>query len=219
MTEITFIRHGQANSSAKTEDGYDNLSPLGRTQAELLGQHLKFVSHTADHVFTGTLRRQKDTQRLLDLSADTPVTRDARVNEIEYYTLSQQMNEQFGTPFPNEGITFTDHFYETFARWQNGEIKDAPEPYETYESRVKEQLEEWRHVGPHVTVVTSGGIIAMALGHVLNLDQRNMINCLLAGVNTGVTKINYMHGEWFMTQMNATPHLEHPQRLDMRTFY
>ena len=39
MSVITFIRHGQANSSATTEEGYDNLSDLGKTQARWLGEH------------------------------------------------------------------------------------------------------------------------------------------------------------------------------------
>ena len=40
MSFITLIRHGQANSSATTEEGYDNLSELGKTQARWLGEQI-----------------------------------------------------------------------------------------------------------------------------------------------------------------------------------
>ena len=39
MPHITLVRHGQANSDAKDEDGYDKLSDLGHQQARWLGEH------------------------------------------------------------------------------------------------------------------------------------------------------------------------------------
>ena len=41
MIEITLIRHGQANTGARSEADYDRLSDLGRQQALWLGEHLR----------------------------------------------------------------------------------------------------------------------------------------------------------------------------------
>ncbi len=41
MSHITPIRHGQANTGARTEADYDRLSPLGHQQAAWLGDHLR----------------------------------------------------------------------------------------------------------------------------------------------------------------------------------
>ena len=41
MTEVILIRHGQANSGARSEADYDRLSPLGRQQAAWLADHLR----------------------------------------------------------------------------------------------------------------------------------------------------------------------------------
>jgi phosphohistidine phosphatase SixA len=41
MGELVLIRHGQANSAANDEDGYDRLSDLGHQQARWLGDWLR----------------------------------------------------------------------------------------------------------------------------------------------------------------------------------
>ena len=58
MTDITFIRHGQASIHS---NNYDQLSDLGWKQASLLGEALKEQGFQADHVFHGSLRRQRET--------------------------------------------------------------------------------------------------------------------------------------------------------------
>ena len=95
MSVITFIRHGQANSSATTEEGYDNLSDLGKTQARWLGEHLRHCKVTYDAVYTGTLNRQIDTEALLDLYDSPDPIQDPRLNEFRYYDLIAAMEKQF----------------------------------------------------------------------------------------------------------------------------
>ena len=41
MTDVTLIRHGQANSGARSEEDDDRLSPHGHQQAKRLGEHLR----------------------------------------------------------------------------------------------------------------------------------------------------------------------------------
>ena len=61
MGTITLVRHGQANSSAKTEEDYDRLSPLGHQQAAWLGDWLAQGGEGFDLVLSGSLRRHIET--------------------------------------------------------------------------------------------------------------------------------------------------------------
>ncbi|NCW65466.1 MAG: hypothetical protein EBW37_05480, partial [Rhodobacteraceae bacterium] len=136
MSVITFIRHGQANSSATTEEGYDNLSDLGKTQARWLGEHLRHCKLTYDAVYTGTLDRQIDTEALLDLYDSPDPIQDPRLNEFRYYDLIAAMEKQFDLKPPLEGTGFINHFLNTFTKWKSGELQDVPETWDTYENRV-----------------------------------------------------------------------------------
>jgi len=100
MSHITFIRHGQANSQAKSEAEYDRLSPLGHQQAAWLGQHLKAANQHHMRLYSGSLRRQIETAEGLD----TGLIRieDPRLNELEYFTLAQALEAEHGIPAPTE---------------------------------------------------------------------------------------------------------------------
>jgi len=60
MTEIILVRHGQANSTATDEVGYDRLSDLGRIQAGWLGEWLAATDPDFDRIITGTLNSHRD---------------------------------------------------------------------------------------------------------------------------------------------------------------
>ena len=219
MSLITLVRHGQANSAATTEEDYDQLSALGRDQAAHLGQHFMFLNTQFDAIFAGTLNRQQDTAKALQHASKKPIITDRRLNEIEYYTLTQQLIDQFGIHRPDTEHGYIDHFNMLYDIWQKDEIAHPPETYIDYETRVRAVLEDMRHTGPSVLAVTSGGIIAMAIKIALNLDSAGLVKCLLAGMNTGVTQLQYIHGSFSLIQMNGLPHLEHPSRLDAKSFY
>ena len=55
MSHITLIRHGQANSQAKDEISYDQLSDLGRQQARWLGDHLRGTGDVFARAYSGHL--------------------------------------------------------------------------------------------------------------------------------------------------------------------
>lgn len=216
MSIITLIRHGQANSSATTEEDYDRLSDLGIQQAQWLGQHLHSVDAQYDAAFTGSLNRQIDTYAHLKLPKTAQV--DERLNEIRYYDLVDCMADQFNLTSP-DGIGFIQHFQTTFATWESGQIKNPPETWDSYQTRVGEMLNVMRHAGSNVVAVTSGGIIAMAVAHALGLSREALVKTLIEGVNTGVTQLHYIDGSFHVKQFNAVPHLERSDRLDARTFY
>ena len=96
MTTILLARHGQASFG---QENYDQLSELGGTQAQMLGQHYATTQRRIDAIFTGSLVRQKDSARhfweryqsSIDISNDNDmaVTPAIDFNDPQSYVLPQ----------------------------------------------------------------------------------------------------------------------------------
>ena len=213
MGEIILVRHGQANSPATTEEDYDRLSELGHVQAAWLGDWMRDHGYDFDHVWSGTLRRHRETVAGMRFEADE----DSRLNEIDYYRLSQAMHEVKGEPFPTPE-SFGDHMPKIFAAWKLAEI-EGQEPYEAFEDRVSELLAEAAVPGRRVLCVTSGGVIGMVIRHLLDLDILRMSHVMLPIWNTSVHKIHVRDSGPILAAFNAIPHLDRPERMDARTHY
>lgn len=136
MGDIILVRHGQANSHARTEEDYDRLSELGQTQTAWLGECMRANDNVFDHVLSGMMQRHRQTVAVMGYVADE----DARANELDYYTLSHALNRMMGEPF-SEGDGFSDHMPKVFAAWKQAEIEGA-EPHHAFESRVADLLAE-----------------------------------------------------------------------------
>ncbi|MEO0401984.1 MAG: histidine phosphatase family protein, partial [Pseudomonadota bacterium] len=158
MSYITLIRHGQANSQAKDEASYDRLSPLGHQQAAWLGAHMHATNQHHVRLYTGTLRRHRETAQAMDTGLD-PVE-DARLNELEYYTLASALEQEHGVPLPTEQAHFTAHLPRVFAAWQDGILEGAPETFQAFETRVSDALRDIGQGQGPALVVTSGGLIS-----------------------------------------------------------
>ncbi len=213
MGEIVLVRHGQANSHATTEEDYDRLSDLGHQQARWLGEWFRAHGHEFDHVVSGTMRRHRETVAGLGLTADE----DARLNEIDYYTLSDALHRVKGEPLPT-GDSFADHMPKVFAAWKAAEIEGA-EPYHAFEDRVAALIDDAAQPGRRVLCVTSGGVIGMVLRHILDLDILKMSHVMLPIFNSSIHKLNVRNGATFMAGYNAIPHLDPPDRAHARTYY
>ncbi len=213
MGLITLVRHGQANSTATTEEDYDRLSDLGHRQAAWLGEWMAAHEAPFDHVVSGTLRRHRETVAGMGYEADE----DARLNELDYYRLTAALTERFGTPAPGPD-DFADHMPKVFAAWHAAEIQGA-ESYLSFETRVREMLTEAAVPGRRILCVTSGGVIGMVLRHLLDLDLIRMSNVMLPIYNTSLHRIHVAPGRTILAGYNATPHLDPPGRADARTFY
>ena len=82
MATIYVIRHGQASFGS---DDYDNLSELGHRQAQVTGRYLQAQGIVFDAVYSGDLRRQRQTAEgaLAAQPAGVPHHVDPRFNEID----------------------------------------------------------------------------------------------------------------------------------------
>ncbi|MGB7240937.1 MAG: histidine phosphatase family protein [Sulfitobacter sp.] len=215
MSHITLIRHGQANSGAKDEISYDKLSPLGHDQAAWLGAHLRGSQTHHTRLYTGTLTRHIETAEAMGTDL-TPI-RDARLNELEYFTLATLLEDQRGIPFPTEQGAFTQHLPQVFDMWKSGAIEDPPESYEQFETRVQSVLAEIAQGDGPALVVTSGGLISMAMAQAMGLGIPAMARVALAIMHTSMHRLFPIGGHWAPVLFNAVPHLDMPERRAAQT--
>lgn len=215
MSHITLIRHGQANSAAKDEISYDKLSDLGHEQARWLGAHLRDTANHHSRLFTGTLTRHIETANGMDMGLE-PV-RDARLNELEYFTLATLLEQQHGIPFPHEQGAFTTHLPTVFDHWRQGKIEDAPETWEHFHTRVNDALQEIAADPGPALVVTSGGLIAMAMAQTMALDIPAQARMALAIMHTSMHRLFPIGGHLSPVLFNAVPHLDTPDRRHAQT--
>ena len=210
MSTITLIRHGQANSTAKNETDYDRLSPLGHDQARWLGVHLKDTHAHFSRLYIGTLRRHAETAAGMDTALEPQV--DARLNELEYFTMAKALEDEQGIPIPSDQAGFTTHLPRVFEAWQAGQLKGAPETFANFQTRIKDVISDIsRGEGPAL-VVTSGGLIAHVMRQLMGLDTATTAHVALAIMNSSIHRLHPIGDRWCPVMFNAIPHLEHPDR-------
>jgi len=209
------VRHGQANSTGDNEIDYDRLSDLGHQQAKWLGEWMAAHDQPYDIVYSGTLRRQKETAAGMGF---TDVQRDARLNEIAYYDLTDEM-AVFRPDLPrNSPEDFEKHFPATLQAWKDGHL-NGTETYANFVGRVREILEIAAQPGKRVLCVTSGGIIARAVAQILALDIPQMARIAVPIYNTSVHRFHVHNDEPRLVTFNSAPHLDITDRIAARTYY
>jgi len=215
MTELIIVRHGQANSAAKDAENYDRLSDLGHQQARWLGDYLNQTNGHFDLCLSGSLERQKSTLSSMGYTASSV---DDRLNEFDYFGLSQALLDQKGIPFPNDNSDFVRHAPQLLDHWQNQSVTNIAESFAQFEERVTAAIDEHAHHGGRVLLVTSGGVIAMLLRRLLNLNNAAHARIMLATMNSSIHRVHYVHEQFLLSGFNGIPHLEDPNRAHARTF-
>ncbi|MEO1705239.1 MAG: histidine phosphatase family protein [Pseudomonadota bacterium] len=214
MGEIILVRHGQANSTATDEESYDRLSDLGHQQAQLLGEHLRGLGETFDLVLSGTLRRHQETASAMGFEPDRL---DPRLNELDYFNLSDALEQARGIPRP-DGSNFATHVPIVMEAWQAAEIQ-GQESFANFERRIDDVLREAQKPGRRVLCVTSGGVIGMMIRLLLDLDTTRMAHILLPIFNTSYHRVAVRPEGAMLAAFNATPHLDAPERAFAKTNY
>ena len=193
MGSLILIRHGQASYGAAD---YDRLSPLGEQQARALG--VATSSETAgldelDAVYSGPLRRQRDTRTLMLASAAHPITDGGVLDEFAEYPAFELLaaelpalieEEPAMEPLrngPMNPMLLDRAFWMLLTRWSRGELRpDGIEAIDDFVARIKRGLTKifTAHVGSgqRVAIVTSGGPISIAVMLALSTPAERAIS-------------------------------------------
>lgn len=218
MSHLTLVRHGQANSEAQDETRYDRLSALGHQQAHWLGAYFNQADKQFDQIYCGTLRRHIETARGIAPTREGDFIQDPRLNELEYFTLAQMLHQQQGIALPTDRDSFCQHLPILFAAWGNDDIVDPPESYHSFEARISATLNDITDAKCPVLVVTSGGVISMMMRLTMGLDLTRMALACLSIMNASIHHLQPVGPKLMMTQFNAIPHLDHPDRTAAKTY-
>ncbi|HEY6878872.1 MAG TPA: histidine phosphatase family protein, partial [Polyangiales bacterium] len=188
MGAIFFIRHGQASFNAAD---YDDLSPLGREQAQVLGGALKARRIRAQHFVCGGMRRHAQTaaECLAGMDRDALWDVDEGWNEYDHNELLAALDVRYKSQselasdllkHENPRRAFQVIFERAITRWTDGAYHDSyRESWPAFCARVEGALERTvARLGKseNALVFTSGGVISVVLRKLLGLgDQRTML--------------------------------------------
>ncbi len=225
MSELIFVRHGQASFG---KESYDKLSDLGVRQAKLLAKHWRDMGEQFDHIYAGTLLRQKETaEQLIPLVKGSPARPYFKAAFNEYngdsllriymrdHLSRDKVNAAKDWPIKDERV-FQNLFELATAKWIKNELKPSIadsdfESWETFKNRVYRAIDETMEAhtsGSKVLISTSGGVIAMALQKVLNFPDEHVISTNWMIHNSSVTRVRYGNDKVSLTQFNSLPHME-----------
>ena len=227
MGTLYLVRHGQASFGA---DDYDQLSELGQRQSVRLGEYLRARHGDAlrpDAVLTGTLRRQRQTWDGIAAGAglaDTPRIEWPGLNEYDSHAVIAAVHPE-PLPKPDTPELYRQHFRllrEGLKAWMDGRVQPQGMPsYADFLSGVVGALDQVRALKDgdgQVMIVSSGGPIATAVGHVLGPSPDTAIELNLRIRNTAVTEFQFNPRRHMLLTYNTLPHLDAPEYRDWVTY-
>ena len=183
MGQVLVVRHGQASFGA---EDYDVLSDHGEEQARRLGSSL--ASLKPDLVVHGSLKRQRDTARLMASAAgwSAELTEDVRWNELDQFAQFATIEQM---PDESDAAAFQRWYEAAMGRWSGGEHDDDyTESYAAFHDRSAAALDAAASGGT-VVAVSSGGPISALVTRLLDASPATYARLLPTTVNTGVTRI------------------------------
>lgn len=222
MSEVYFVRHGQASFGS---DNYDQLSKLGHLQSQLLGEHFATQGLVFDHIIVGGMTRHQQTLdnivQGLNNKNGHPLPKahiNSKWNEFDFKQLVIAFLQAFPTKQLKEQVTPADYFgllKLALNSWASGElIKNVPEHWHEFEQRITDMLDEIKKNNDKkcVLVVSSGGSIAMALRLILQAPATTMVNLNLQTRNSALSHCYFNESEFQLSQFNTLPHLASVER-------
>lgn len=222
MGTLYLVRHGQASFGA---DDYDQLSELGRRQSVRLGEYFAERGIHFDGLIAGTLRRHKQTMAgILEGMKRAGEHLDwAGLNEYDSEAVIACVHPQ-PLQRPTSPEMVRHHFRllrDGLGQWMAGSASPAGMPtYADFLAGVAGALDHVRanHYGQNVLVVTSGGPISTAVGHVLGMKPEATIDLNMRIRNTAFTEFAFTPKRHMLVAFNAIPHLDTPDLRDWVTY-
>ncbi len=237
MSLLYLIRHGQAGLRHE----YDTLSDLGRTQARLLGEYLAAQKVQFSAVYSGALKRQRETANEVlrafgrGGTAVPEVCVDALWNEfdldgvyraiaprlaaddagfeVEYRKLQCMLEDKDAAV--HRSWTHSDTL--VVRAWVEGRYEVPGESWQEFGERVRGSFETLGRFssGETVAVFSSATPIALWVGMALELNGRHVLRLAGATYNAAMTTMRLRDGDLALFSFNGTPHLPEAR---LRTF-
>lgn len=216
MTTIYLVRHGQASFGAES---YDKLSPNGELQAKILGQYFDKILKEEPYVVAGSMQRHQQTANfaLAECFPEAQIVTDSAWNEFNHQQVFAQYDPRFNEPHllkqevakeSSPRAYLAKIFEGAIERWTGGEFHhEYDEAWPDFKNRVENALQnlcdELAKTKPRYAVVfTSGGVISVVAGKLLELSPNKTFALNWAIANTSLTTLRLVGNEPQLLSLN-----------------
>jgi broad specificity phosphatase PhoE len=218
---LFLVRHGQASLGS---DDYDRLSERGHRQAVHVAG--RFESHLAGRpqLWSGTLRRHRQTLSPLTSAREASVWRTADLDEFSTGGLVRaalRHADRLGLAVPPreqlaDPVVHLDRLLAWFpavlSAWQEAAFEDEEVgTWAAFLERVMRPAARWADelaAGRSVIVVTSAGVIATLAASLSGQALSWQRSLAVRLYNASVTELTLAEGAWRLGRFNCTRHLE-----------
>ena len=239
MGYIYLVRHGQASFGT---DDYDRLSPLGQQQSRRLGEYFKSRGLSFEAALTGTLKRQQQTLAGICAGMETdfhsqdgskydaspqpapgalPHQRWPGLNEFDGTALIAEIHSRPLTGSDTNALRqqFFDLLRLGMRQWMLGLSRPPGMPsHEEFVAGINAAFDHVRSsCQGDVLLVSSGGPIGAAVGHVMGASVEATIDLTMGLHNSSVTEFTFTPARHQLVNFNTVPHLEMPAHADWVT--
>ena len=215
------VRHGQASFGA---DDYDVLSSMGYQQSVRLGEYFKYKGISFEAAFTGTLQRQMTT--FAGICEGMGVAMEAAqrpgLNEYDSEAVIGAIHPH-KLEKPTSPEMYRSHFRllkDGLAQWMAGVVSPRGMPsYTRFVEGVTTALDHVRkNCDGNVLLVSCGGPISTAVGHVLGTAPETTIELNLRIRNCSLTEFAFTPKRHMLVTYNSLPHLDAPEHASWITY-
>lgn len=197
MPVVLLVRHGQASFGSAD---YDVLSDLGREQAAVTGRELERRELRDPVLAGGTLRRQRDTARLLGLDLEAEV--DGRWDEYDPTALLARYPTRTTADAGSRGLQVL--LDEALTAW----VADPAGGFGRFQAGAADALSELAGRGRDVVVVTSGGVVAAVADRLLGLRGAGLVPLNRVAANCAISKVVVGRSGASLVSYNEHAHLD-----------
>ena len=215
MGTLYLVRHGQASFGA---ENYDQLSELGHRQSHRLGEYLASRGLQFSATIRGSLKRQADTLTGIQkgMGEGASIANQETVwpglNEYDSHAVIEAIHPM-PLPKPDTPALYRQHFRilrDGLTQWMAGVT--SPHGMPSYVEFVEGVASALAHVRKNtdgnVLMVSSGGPISTAVGHVLGCPAESTIELNMRIRNTAVSEFNFNPKRMSLISFNNLPHLD-----------
>jgi broad specificity phosphatase PhoE len=229
MSTLTLVRHAQASFHA---EDYDQLSPLGRKQTQLLGEHWVSLGLTWNEIYTGPRSRQRHTAELVGdcyRQAGLAWPEPVMLPEFDEYDLggilqrlapdlARQDSEfselvdrfQRSTENGDRARSFQRMFEFLLLHWLTSAAVTGLESWPAFRDRVRcglDRIVERPGRGRRVAAFTSGGFIGTAIQLALAAPDRTALEVNWRIRNASVHEFVFTRDRLTLDSFNNVSHL------------
>ena len=238
MSQLILIRHGQA--AAFTADS-DRLTELGQRQAKRICEYLASRRIRIDEVFTGTLKRQIETEQLAGEAVRAAglswpeAERHPGWNEYDAGSIMGQLSPLLIDRDPrylklvqdfeaNAGARDRNRYFQRMfealmEHWADGTlVHDAVEAFAAFHARVVDARAKIleREASRTVAVFTSGGPIGACVQLAMQAPPAMAVHLNWRVKNGSMTEFLFSSSRLSLDSFNAVPHLDTPDLISFR---